>query len=99
MGVLEHVAGPLGSFRSNASTPILAVAGFFAFIVLSVVLNVLSQVLLKKSNEPPMVFHWLPWIGSTVTYGMDPYKFFFANREKVRGVCAGVATSRMLTYL
>jgi hypothetical protein len=86
MGVLEHVAGPLGSFSSNASTPVLALAGFVSFVVLAVVLNVLSQVLLKNPNHPPMVFHWFPWVGSTVTYGMDPYKFFFANKEKVRGV-------------
>lgn len=89
MGVLEHVAGPLGNFTSHAPTPILAVAGFVSVIVLAVVLNVLSQVLLKKPNEPPMVFHWFPWIGSTVTYGMDPYKFFFANKQKVRGVLVG----------
>ena len=91
MGALEHVAGPLGNFTSNTSTPILAVAGFVSFVVVAIVLNVLSQVLLKNPNEPPMVFHWVPWIGSTITYGMDPYKFFFANKEKVRGVCLVVA--------
>jgi hypothetical protein len=94
MGVLEIVAGPLGTFGSNAPTPVLALAGLVSFIVLAIVMNVLSQVLLKKPTEPPMVFHWLPWIGSTVTYGMDPYKFFFANKQKVRGVRARVAMSR-----
>lgn len=97
MGALEHVAGPLGNFTSNTSTPILAIASFVSFIVLSVVLNVLNQVLFKNPNHPPMVFHWLPWIGSTVTYGMDPYKFFFANREKVRGVRGPVARHGVLT--
>lgn len=29
-----------------------------------------------------MVFHWFPFIGSTVSYGMDPYKFFFDCRAK-----------------
>lgn len=86
MGVLEHVAGPLGNFTSNAPSPVLAAAGFVSFVVLAVVLNALSQVLLKNPNQPPVVFHWFPWIGSTVTYGMDPYGFFFANRAKVRGV-------------
>jgi hypothetical protein len=97
MGVLETVAGPLGTFSSNAPTPVLAVAGFVAFIVLAIVLNVLGQVLLKNPTDPPMVFHWVPWIGSTVTYGMDPYKFFFANKQKVREMRALVATGRVLT--
>lgn len=43
----------------------------------------LSQLLLKNPNEPPVVFHWFPVIGNTVTYGMDPYGFFFACRKKV----------------
>lgn len=85
MTLLEHVAGPLGQLADHAPTPVLVIAGFFAFIVLAVVLNVLSQVLLKNPNEPPMVFHWFPFIGSTVTYGMDPYVFFFNNKKKVRG--------------
>jgi hypothetical protein len=42
------------------------------------------------NNEPPVVFHWLPIIGSTVTYGIDPYKFFFAQQKKVCGTRAGI---------
>ncbi len=30
-----------------------------------------------------MVFHWFPIIGSAVTYGMDPIKFFRDCRDKV----------------
>lgn len=93
MGVLAHVAGPLGDFASNSSTPVVVAAGFASFILLAVVLNVLSQLLLKKPNEPPMVFHWLPVIGSTVTYGMDPYAFFFANHKKVRRRPVAIAIS------
>ncbi|KAJ5089861.1 hypothetical protein N7532_008545 [Penicillium argentinense] len=48
----------------------------------SVVLNVLHQLLLYNRNEPPVVFHWFPILGSTITYGMDPYNFFFECREK-----------------
>lgn len=63
----------------------IAVVGFSAFFVLAVLLNVASQLLRvrTKSSEPPLVFHWVPFIGSTVTYGMDPYKFFFRCREQV----------------
>ena len=49
----------------------------------AVLLNVLAQLLFKNPNEPPVVFHWVPFLGSTIAYGIDPYKFFFACREKV----------------
>lgn len=83
MGLLAQVADRLGHFTSNASLPILLAAGFTSFILLAVVLNVLKQLLFKNPNEPPLVFHWFPVIGNTVTYGMDPYKFFFQNKQKV----------------
>jgi hypothetical protein len=85
MGLLAQVAGPLADFTSTASLPVLVATGTASFVVLSVVLNVLQQLLRKNPNEPPLVFHWFPILGSTITYGMDPYKFFFANKAKVRG--------------
>ena len=65
---------------SHASKVVTAVASILAFTVLA---NVFQQTLLKRSNEPPVVFHWLPVIGSTVTYGIDPFKFFFKCQAKV----------------
>ncbi|KAK5701458.1 Lanosterol 14-alpha-demethylase [Elasticomyces elasticus] len=53
-----------------------------AALSLTVILNVAKQLLLRNPNEPPMVFHWLPFIGSTITYGMDPYTFFFTQRAQ-----------------
>jgi hypothetical protein len=87
MGILADVAGPLGRFSSDSSLPVLVAAGFASFILLAVVLNVLKQLLFKKANEPPLVFHWFPVLGSTITYGIDPYKFFFANQKKVCSRC------------
>lgn len=57
--------------------------GLLSLVVVSSVFNVLRQLLFKNPNEPPVVFHWFPFIGSTVTFGMDPFKFFFNCREKV----------------
>ncbi|MCJ1474692.1 Lanosterol 14-alpha-demethylase [Lambiella insularis] len=54
-----------------------------AFLLASTVLwTVLQQMLLKVPNEPPVVFHWFPLIGSAVTYGKDPFKFFFDCQAK-----------------
>jgi len=84
MGILEIIAGPLAEQVSQRGWAVVIAAGFFAFLILAVVLNVLKQALIKNPNEPPIVFHWFPIIGSSITYGMDPYTFFFANRSKVR---------------
>jgi hypothetical protein len=84
MGLLSEVTGPLGHFTSASSYPTIVAAGFASFIVLAVVLNVLKQLLFKNPNEPPVVFHWFPVLGNTITYGMDPYGFFFRNKAKVR---------------
>lgn len=83
MGVLANTAGPLGYLFLRSSATLLIVSGVVTFVVLAIVLNVLHQLLFKNPNEPPVVFHWVPVIGSTILYGIDPYKFFFSCREKV----------------
>ncbi|GKT42298.1 eburicol 14-alpha-demethylase [Colletotrichum spaethianum] len=72
MGLLQEVAGPLSQQFQTLGTGLQIVTIVGAVIFLSVLLNVASQILFKNSNEPPMVFHWFPFIGSTVIYGMDP---------------------------
>lgn len=68
---------------STQSIYTLAGVGALSFIALSVVVNVLSQLFFKKAHEPPVVFHWFPFVGSTISYGMDPYTFFNQARAKV----------------
>ncbi|EEH19087.1 hypothetical protein PABG_01406 [Paracoccidioides brasiliensis Pb03] len=82
MGLLANVVACICAYCSNLSLWVLVLAGFVSFIVLSVLINVLCQLLFKNPNEPPVVFHWFPIIGSTISYGIDPYKFFLSCREK-----------------
>lgn len=84
MGLLQDLAAPVASFLASKSTFEVAITGFFTALVVIVVINVLQQQLRRSASEPPLVFHWFPVIGSTITYGIDPYKFFFSCREKVR---------------
>lgn len=35
-----------------------------------------------RSSEPPIVPYWIPFIGSAVTMGIDPIKFFRENQKK-----------------
>ncbi|KAI9674502.1 MAG: Sterol 14-alpha demethylase [Caeruleum heppii] len=85
MGVLALLVGPLATHLAQASTGLLLASGLVTFVVLAVVLNVLKQLLFKRPNEPPLVFHWVPFVGSTITYGIDPFAFFFGCREKASG--------------
>lgn len=88
MGLLQDFTGPLANFLESSSAPVVVATGFFTVVVLLVVVNVLHQQLLRDPTEPPLVFHWFPIIGSTITYGIDPYKFFFSCRQKVRSMRA-----------
>jgi sterol 14-demethylase len=60
----------------------------FALLSLSVVVfiavaqNVIRQLCFSNPNRPPVVFHIFPFIGSTIQYGMDPYRFFYECRAK-----------------
>ncbi|EKM78073.1 hypothetical protein AGABI1DRAFT_114898 [Agaricus bisporus var. burnettii JB137-S8] len=66
--------------------------------VLVVVLNVLSQLLqFRKSSEPPVVFHWFPFIGSAIGYGTDPLNFFNRCRDKYGDVFTFVLFGRRVT--
>ena len=67
-------------------------------IVLSIVLNVLYQVCVPQSKSlPPRVFHWVPVVGSAVSYGMNPYRFFFECREKYGDVFTFTLFGRNMT--
>ncbi|KAL9604096.1 MAG: hypothetical protein Q9219_000684 [cf. Caloplaca sp. 3 TL-2023] len=76
----------------------LEVVKYLAGVVAaSVIWNLLRQWLSKNYNEPPVVFHWIPFIGSTVTYGIDPYKFFFDCRAKYGDVFTFILLGRRVT--
>jgi hypothetical protein len=83
MGLLSELTGPLADVVANTSITTLVFSSIVIFVVLSVVVNVFVQLFFKRSTEPPMVFHWFPLIGSTVTYGMEPMAFFKTCQEKV----------------
>ncbi|KAK0193812.1 lanosterol 14-alpha-demethylase [Armillaria mellea] len=65
--------------------------------VLAVVLNVLRQLLPQDTSKPPVVFHWLPYIGSAIYYGNDPLNFFFSCRDKYGNVFTFILFGRRVT--
>ncbi|KAL4781155.1 cytochrome P450 [Aspergillus varians] len=82
MGLVALVLENICERCSNLSVWALLGLGLLSFLVVAVVANVLRQILFKSPNEPPVVFHWFPFVGSTISYGIDPYKFFFECRAK-----------------
>lgn len=62
----------------------LAPIAIASLVILAILANILKQAFLRSSNKPPLVFHWLPIIGSTISYGIDPLKFLEDCRKKVR---------------
>lgn len=82
MGLFEDVAGPL--VQRVSQLPVYSQVGVIAaaLVGLAVVWHIASQLLFKNPHEPPLVFSWFPFVGSTITYGMDPPRFFHENRKK-----------------
>lgn len=62
---------------------VTAAAALPSLLLLVILYTLLRQLFFKHPNEPPVVFHWLPIIGSTISYGVDPFKFFFDCQAKV----------------
>ncbi|KAL7416533.1 cytochrome P450 [Mrakia frigida] len=80
------------------SLPICAALAFVGAPLLFVVLNIIYQLAWPKDPTlPPVVFHYIPWVGSAVTYGMSPYEFMFANREKYGDIFTFILLGRKMT--
>lgn len=69
--------------NSTSSFQLLISIITVSLVILAVLLNVLKQILFWKTNEPPVVFHWFPFIGSAVSYGQEPTKFLKNCQAKV----------------
>lgn len=98
MGLLATIVGLFDQILSTQPTWLIVFLAVTILFSLAVAINVLNQLLFKNPNEPPVVFHWIPVIGSTIAYGIDPFKFFFACREKV-GVTSVRSYGRNLAKL
>lgn len=98
MAILEDAANALHTgFTTLAATwtgVFFMIATFFASIIL---LNAARQVLFRNPHEPPVVFYWVPFVGSSIKYGIDPFAFFFECREKYGDVFTFVLLGKKTT--
>ncbi len=83
MGLLQDLVGPISGQFLELGTVVQIGIVVVSVLVAVVFLNVAAQVVFRNPNEPPLVFHWFPLVGSTVSFGIDPPKFFQESRAKV----------------
>ncbi|KAF7326590.1 Lanosterol 14-alpha-demethylase [Mycena sanguinolenta] len=66
--------------------------------VLAILFNALWQKIApRKATDPPVVFHWLPIIGSAIWYGNDPIGFFQTCQERYGDVFTCILLGRKVT--
>ncbi|GAA5838922.1 hypothetical protein JCM11251_003737 [Rhodosporidiobolus azoricus] len=75
------------ALREHLSPLVAAFAEICAILALAfctaVSLNVFRQIFtLRDPTKPPEVFHYVPFIGCAISYGMDPLGFFERSRQK-----------------
>lgn len=68
-----------------------------ALSILSIIVNVLRQQLPRPKSEPPLVFHWIPFLGNAVSYGIDPCKFYMRCRDLHGDIFTFVLFGRKMT--
>ncbi|KAK1146305.1 Lanosterol 14-alpha-demethylase [Aspergillus melleus] len=62
-----------------------------------IVWNLARQLLLHDKSKPPVVFHWLPFLGNTISYGMQPYSFFLSCQQKYGDIFTFVLLGKKTT--
>ncbi|KAG8525394.1 Sterol 14-alpha demethylase [Bacidia gigantensis] len=97
MGLIGFISRCLSNCLGTSSPGLVFATFISSLLLLAIVANVLSQLLFRNPNEPPLVFYWVPFIGSTVEYGIDPYRFFFQCRQKYGDVFTFILLGKKTT--
>lgn len=86
----------LSAYEAFSSLSILSKIAIFIFG--PIIYNVVWQFFYSlRKDRVPLVYHTVPWLGSAVTYGMQPYEFFEKCREKYGDVFAFVLLGKVMT--
>ncbi|KAK6205442.1 cytochrome P450 lanosterol 14-alpha-demethylase [Scheffersomyces amazonensis] len=97
MGVVDSIADLV--LQTYQSFLTLTLGQQISIIVLApFVYNLVYQFYYSlRKDRAPLVFHWIPWFGSAVTFGMKPYDFFEECRLKYGDVFAFVLLGKTMT--
>nr|UOH28440.1 lanosterol 14-alpha-demethylase [Nakaseomyces glabratus]UOH28452.1 lanosterol 14-alpha-demethylase [Nakaseomyces glabratus]UOH28454.1 lanosterol 14-alpha-demethylase [Nakaseomyces glabratus] len=50
-----------------------------------------------RKDRPPLVFYWIPWVGSAIPYGTKPYEFFEDCQKKYGDIFSFMLLGRIMT--
>ncbi|KAI8270876.1 Eburicol 14-alpha-demethylase [Colletotrichum sp. SAR11_239] len=81
--------------RPSTMSP-LVVYGL-AGLAVSIIISICRQLFFQNKSLPPTVFHWIPYVGNAVSYGMDPVAFFEKYRAKYGDVFTFTLFGRKIT--
>lgn len=101
MAALKELAGSLKCaleylFLSFLALPIYQRASIV--IATPFVYSIVWQLLYSlRKDRVPLVFYWIPWLGSAPQYGMQPYEFFADCQKKHGDVFAFLLLGRVMT--
>ncbi|KAF4629507.1 hypothetical protein G7Y89_g8639 [Cudoniella acicularis] len=84
--------------RASPALPYILITSL-AFISISIVIHIVKQIVFSNKDEPPLVFSWLPLIGSTIEYGTHPYKFYFKYQKKFGNTFSFILVGRKHTFM
>nr|AHK06541.1 putative sterol 14-demethylase [Puccinia horiana] len=91
MSPLDQLIGSFSTINQILLYSLLA-------IISLVLINIFNQLIVPKSaTTPPVVFHLFPFIGSAVSYGIDPYAFLESCRKKYGNVFTFILLNKKVT--
>lgn len=83
---------------SNTPSPFSQFIGYsIGILIFTVAANALWQQIPRSKSEPPLVFHFFPFIGNAISYGTDPVRFYEECRQKHGDVFTFVLFGRKMT--
>ncbi|VEU21845.1 DEKNAAC102863 [Brettanomyces naardenensis] len=101
MSVAETIVGEAYSLITQVASWFLALPLLQrVLLVISIpfVYSITWQLLYSlRKDRVPLVFYWIPWVGSAVVYGMQPYDFFSKCQEKYGDCFSFVLLGRVMT--
>jgi sterol 14alpha-demethylase len=97
MGFLASTTAPIEHLAQTLPTWQLLLLGLSSFVTVAIAANVIRQLFFYDRSAPPEVFSLLPGLGSTIQYGIDPFKFFFACHQKYGDVFTFILLGRPVT--
>jgi hypothetical protein len=90
--VTAAVASLVWQGRADWKTWLGAVLGTYAFALL-------GQHRVRRIDEPPVVFSWVPFLGSALVFGADTHTFLTASRAQYGDAFTVVIAGQRMTFV